>query len=127
MADRPGPPPLCFWRGLDGLSLSSSDRHFRAEKSAVLVDFFAGALAPLVEARGLPHLEFAAEAHESDVGRKAGVGASASGSALLRTVLARATSGSSAVAQPVMISASAMPHSASKKICDTSVEISYWC
>ena len=47
----------------------------RAEKPAMLVDFLAGARAPLLEARGLPHLEFAAEAHESDVGRKAGVGA----------------------------------------------------
>src|SRR6185369_1193993 len=47
----------------------------RAEKPAVLVDFLAGARTPLFEARGLPHLEFRAETHESDVGRKAGVGA----------------------------------------------------
>ena len=44
-------------------------------KSAVILDFLAGARAPLLEARGLPHLEFAAEADKSDVGRKAGVGA----------------------------------------------------
>ena len=31
--------------------------------------------APLFEARGLPHLEFLAQADKSDVGRKAGVGA----------------------------------------------------
>jgi hypothetical protein len=50
----------------------------------------------------------------------AGVGVSASCSALLRTVRARPTDGSKTVAQLVMISANAMPHSASKKICDIS-------
>ena len=47
----------------------------RAEQPAVVLDLLAGARAPLLEARRLPHLEFLAEAHESDVGRKAGVGA----------------------------------------------------
>ena len=41
-------------------------------------------------------------------------------SGLPSEVRVRATGGSSAVAQPVMISASAMPHSASKKMCDIS-------
>src|SRR5262249_20625780 len=47
----------------------------RAEQSAVVVDFLAGTRAPLLEAGGLPHLELAAEAHEGDVGRQAGMGA----------------------------------------------------
>ena len=41
----------------------------------MVLDFLAGAGTTLLEARGLPHLEFAAEADKSDVGRKTGVGA----------------------------------------------------
>ena len=41
----------------------------------MVLDFLAGAGATLLEACGLPHLEFGAEADKGNVGRKAGVGA----------------------------------------------------
>jgi hypothetical protein len=41
----------------------------------MLMDFLARAGAALLEARGLPHLELGAEAHERDLARKAGVDA----------------------------------------------------
>ncbi len=41
----------------------------------MVVDFFAGAGASLLEAPWLPHLEFLAQTDERDVGRYAGMGA----------------------------------------------------